>query len=134
VETEERPAVFGFQGEKFGEKKKLTRGSHRAVRGREKEGTGSVRPGVGRGPFWSWARKGSRGPVFIFFTLLFFFPFSVFLFLFYLLQICLKSTQTTFRNFLKFKVSKWDSKKQVFKIKYDFPIKLCELGKRTLLA
>jgi hypothetical protein len=33
------------------------------------------------------------------------------------LQICFKTTQTTFRNFLKFKVSKWDSKKQVFKIK-----------------
>jgi hypothetical protein len=41
VETEERPAVFGFQGEKLGEKKKLTRGSRRAVRGRKKEGTGS---------------------------------------------------------------------------------------------
>jgi hypothetical protein len=40
---EERPAVFGFQGEKLGEKKKLTHGSRRAVRGREKEGTDSGR-------------------------------------------------------------------------------------------
>jgi hypothetical protein len=53
--------------------------------------------------------------------LIYFFLLSSFLFLIsdlfpHLLQKGFKSTQTTFRNFLKFKVSKWDSKKQVFKI------------------
>jgi hypothetical protein len=32
VETEKRPAVFGFQGEILGEKKKLTCGVHMSVR------------------------------------------------------------------------------------------------------
>jgi hypothetical protein len=71
--------------------------------------------GVGRGLFRGWAGKGSPGSLFIFLFLFFSFLFLFFLFPLYLLHKCFKSTQTTFRNFLKFKVSKWDSKKQVLK-------------------
>jgi hypothetical protein len=71
---------FRFQGEKLGEKKKLTCGSCRAVRGREKEGNGSGEAGMGCGLFLLLGRSVPRGLFYIFF-LLFSFSFSIFLFL-----------------------------------------------------
>jgi hypothetical protein len=97
---------FRFPGRELGEKKKLTCGSHRAVRGREKEGTGS---GEVSGPRARARPRWAAVFLFYFFFDQFPFSFSVFLILLYLLQKGFKSTQTTFRNFLKFKVSKWDS-------------------------
>jgi hypothetical protein len=64
---------------------------------------------AGRGLLLLLGRIGFPGSIYIF-ILFFSFCFFVFFILLYLLQKCFKSTETTFRNFLKFKVSKWDSR------------------------
>jgi hypothetical protein len=76
-------------------------------------------PGMGRGPPPDLGRNGSPGP-FLFCFLLFF---SGFFILLYLLQKCFKTTQTTFRNFLKFTVRFQTNMKHVFRIKTRFLVK-----------
>jgi multisubunit Na+/H+ antiporter MnhB subunit len=66
----------------------------------ETVGTSSGEAGMGRGRKLAWAGSVPLGLLFCFFVL-FYFPFSIFSFLSYLLQKCFNSNQTTFRNFLK---------------------------------
>jgi hypothetical protein len=83
---------------------------------------------LGRGLLLGLGRMVSPGSnsIFISFFLLFF---SVFLNLLYLLQKGFNSIQTTFRNFLKFKIIILNSNKQVFLIKTTFNKNQCEMAK-----
>jgi O-antigen/teichoic acid export membrane protein len=107
----------------------MTGGVHLAAREREGESNGS-----GRGLPGPRARSGAGlngfpGALFFYFyspLLLFYF---CFLFLLYLLQKGFNSIQTTFRNFLKFKIIIQNSNKQVFIIKTTFLQKPYEMAK-----
>jgi hypothetical protein len=71
----------------------LVGGSHLSARERKKMGTGLGNEDMGRGLFSLLGRRVPRGPFLIFFSS---FSFSVFLFLFYLLQNSFNSIQTKF--------------------------------------
>jgi hypothetical protein len=63
----------------------------------ETAGTSSGEAGMGRGRKLAWAGSVPLGLFFV----LFYFPFSIFSFLSYLLQKCFNSNQTTFKKILK---------------------------------
>jgi hypothetical protein len=97
-------------------RKELTGGVGLSVRGESGIGYRFGNGQMGHGLILLLGRivsPGSNFP-FLFCFLLFLFWF---LYSFVSFAKSFKSTQPTFRNFLKFKVSKWDSKKKGFKIK-----------------
>jgi hypothetical protein len=80
--------------------------------------TSSEIPGVGRGPKLVPGQMVSPVHFLIFFSS---FPFSVFLFLLYLLQKCFNSIQTTFKFFVKINAMIYHCKKTSFsELEQDF--------------
>jgi hypothetical protein len=101
----------------FGQRRKMTGGSHLSARGRE-EGWVTVRKWLlGCGLLAILGRKVPPEPSSIFILFSSFFFFFYFLISFVTFAIWLQTDSNNFVKFLNFKVSKWDSKKQVFKVK-----------------